>query len=213
MPVSKVQATTTKSAKKSDRLELAQAISSLVTKQDAFNKAVKAMEDFSNDKLHDLDLQIESKQAELSKLDDEFNKIQKDREIEINQYLAEYKYKGAVDLIKERDEETIKTIDLQKLKKELDLLKATDKKELESAIRDEKLKGEQALKSALHNKEMTHKAETAELQATSKHQLKEIENLNNTIENLRDEIASQRKLTKDVADACKQGSITVNSSK
>lgn len=213
MPVSKTTTTSTKTAKKSDRLELAQAISSLVTKQDAFNKAVKAMEEFSNDKLSDLDLQIESKQTELTKLDDEFNKVQKDREIEINQYLAEYKYKGAVDLIKERDEEPIKSSELSKLKKELDLLKASDKKEIELAVRDEKAKGEQALKSALHNKEMSHKAETAELQATAKHQLKEIENLHETIENLRDEISAQRKLTKEVAESNKSAPITVNSSK
>jgi dynactin complex subunit len=56
-------------------------------------------------------------------------------------------------------------------------------------------------------KDLNHKAETAELIAQNKQQLKEIEFLNKLIANLTNEVSEQRNLTKEIAKASSKAQI------
>ena len=64
-----------------------------------------------------------------------------------------------------------------------------------------KTKLEDSFKQEKLTLELTHKAETAELIAQNKQHIREIEILNSTISNMKSEIAEQRNLTKEVAQA------------
>jgi hypothetical protein len=112
----------TPASKKSERLQLVTVLSNLESKQEAFTKAVESLEKFNVECIRDLDLQINTKKEELSTLSDEFDKMKKNYEIETDQYLLEYKYKGACDILKEHGEEPISMHKLKNMKSELEEL-------------------------------------------------------------------------------------------
>ncbi len=205
--------TASSSAKKSERLELAMAISNIVSKQDAFAKSVEVLQKFQSETLIKLDLEINSKKIDLENLADEYKRKQKDGQIETDQFLAEYKYNGAINIIKDADEVSIRTQQLQNMKDDLKELRRERTQEIEDIKKKEKDHAHKALSSALSNCELKHKAEVAESTASVTQQKKEISNLESTIKNLQHELAEQRKLTKDVAEASRQGAVTVNSAK
>jgi hypothetical protein len=215
MPSSKTSETpakkTTNTIKKSERLQLATAISNITAKQDAFIKAVEAMEYFKGETLTELDLEIASKKIELDNLADDYKKQIKDGQIETDQYLAEHKYDGAVNILKEINEVPIKSSELQKMRDTLTTLSQERDQEITDLKKKERDRGDKAMHAALNNMTLKHKAEIAELTASVNQQKKEIITLEATIKNLQNELAEQRKLTKDVAEAGRQAPITVTS--
>lgn len=192
---------------KSERLTLAEAISSLVAKEEAFLKSVEDLKKFKADALSKLDLEIETKKTELQTLADEFKKTQKDKEIKIAQFLAEFQRKGAIEILEESQEVPIKAETLTKLKEKLETLQQDQTKELEKIKAEERASAKIALNAAIKTCELQHKAETAQLKAITEQQQKEIKTLEKTIESMKTEIAAQRQLTKEVAEAGKQGNI------
>lgn len=193
----------TKVDTKSERLQLVTAISNMSQIQEKFIKSVEALEHFKYDSLTKLDLEIGTKKLELDTLENDYNRMIKDNEIKINQHLSEFKYNGALEILKERSEVAIAEEKLDEMSQELKDLKSDRQSELDSIREKEKSRSEKALKSAINNANLVHKAEVAELQASVNQQLKEINNLQETINNLRHELSEQRKLTKEVAEAGK----------
>ena len=61
--------------------------------------------------------------------------------------------------------------------------------------------------------ELTHKATIARLEAGAEQKEKEVNVLQQTINDLKNELAEQRELTKSVASSLKQGAITLNTGK
>jgi hypothetical protein len=200
----KVEATT----RVNPRLEFSKAIQALTTKQDAFVKAIEALEQFKKEELIKFDLELEAKQEELKLLDEEFKHKLKNKQIECDQQFAEYGYKTAMELLKERDETSIGNSELQRMKEELSHLRGDVAKKISDAVEAEKAESKRALSAAIGNATLTHKAETAVLTATVEQQKKEIASLNQTIANLTKDIAAQRDLTKEVAMASRQAPIT-----
>jgi len=217
MPVAKVSTTTstkvTSINKNSEKLELALAISKLTSTQEAFMKAVTMLEEYKEDKIKELDLTINAKKEELSNLENEFTKQQKDYEIKNTQFLNEFRHKGAVDILKENNEEPISSEELKKLRSRIEELEESHEDAITKAVKEEKDKGDSQLKIVSSTIEMKHKAETAELTAQVKQQQNEISNLKNVIENLKSELAEQRKLTQAVAEAAKMAPMTINTGK
>lgn len=198
--------TTTKST--DSRLEFANTLHALMLKQEAFTKSVEALQEFTQEELVKLDLEMQSKKEELKELDDKIKIEKKNKQIETDQLLAEYKYDGACKILEERHEVPIKKNELDSIQKKLDDLSKDRSEEIKRAVDEESRKGKDALKAAISNATLTHKAESAELNATVSQQKKEIENLQATIENMKHEIAEQRKLTMQVAQAGAKGNIT-----
>jgi len=93
------------------------------------------------------------------------------------------------------------------LQSELAQLHQGREEEMEKIKNEERANAKIALNSAVKNCQLEHKAETAQLKAVSEQQQKEIKSLETTIKNMQAEIAAQRQLTKEVAEAGKQGSI------
>ena len=196
---------------KSERLQLASAISTISAKQDAFMKAVDALESFKSHCLTNLDLEIIAKKQELENLTREFERERKDKEIETTQYLAEFRYKGALDIFSKIGEVAIEREVLVGLRKDVLRLKQERDGEISAARQKEKEHGERDMKAIMSNTELKHKAEVAEMTASVVQQKKEIATLQKTIENLQHELAEQRKLTKDVAEAGRPAPITLQS--
>jgi uncharacterized protein YegJ (DUF2314 family) len=191
-----------------DRLALAKAITNMSSKMDTFSKAVENMQKYEKEKLETLDMEIAAKNRELSELDERTKVHKKDLKIQTDQWLAEYKYEGAMKFLQEIDEMPIKKSEFEALKKELADLKANYDQDMANAVKKEKEHSAKALKSAVNTAELKFKAETAVIQATIEQQKKEIQSLESTIDGLKVEIAAQRKLTQSVAEAGRAAPIT-----
>jgi len=192
------------------RLELARAVNGLSQKMEAFSKTAEQLAAFTKDSLVEFDMQIQAKSEELNRLQEETEHTQKRMKTETNLFLAEYRYDGAKKILAERGEVPIASQELADLRTNLQRLSSERDKEIDAAIKTEKARSDAALHSAVSMRDLTHKATTAELTATTNQQIKEIASLNQTIANLKEEVAQQRKLTEAVANAGRQGPITLN---
>lgn len=197
------------SATSNPRLELAKAIHGLSQKMEAFGKAAEGLASFTKETLVEFDLEIQAKNEDLARLAEETEHARKRNKTETELYLAEHRYNGAVEILAARDEVPISQAELTQMKASLARLTSEREKEIQDVIAKEKKHSEAALHSAVAMSNLTHKATTAELTATTNQQIKEIESLNQTIANLKDEVAAQRKLTESVANAGRQAPITL----
>ena len=108
-----------------------------------------------------------------------------------------------------KEEEYAKMSDtIDSLTTQLTSLQEKKEEELDSAIKKEQQLHHIKLKQELNTLELNHKVITAELIAQTNQQKREVEMLNNTIENLKHEIAEQRNLTKEIAKASSKSQIT-----
>lgn len=185
----------------SERLELAKAISSMTTKQDAFIKAVENMKEFDEEALKKLDLEMDSRKQDLAELERNIERIKKNGQIEVDQFLAEYKYTAAKKILLEHKEEPIEKSTLDKLNNELEDLRENKQDEIVAMKLKEKEKSAKAMAAALKNADLKHKAEIAELGAENKQNKHEINSLQKTIDNLTKEVSCARELTQKVAEA------------
>lgn len=189
------------------RLTLVKTINALATKQEALIKAVENLKDFTTDTLQDLDMQIESKRADLEDLEKQYKVREVDLTIELNQSLKMKEYDAAKDLLSKRGEIPVSKETYESLQTSLETLQKKDTSELDK-LRDElRASYKKELNAALSNCELRHKAEIAESSAAIKQRDNQIATLQETISNLRSEIASQRELTRSVAESSKQGAI------
>lgn len=201
---STVKAPTVKS---DSRLEFAKALSNIVQKQDAFNKAIEAMKEYTEETLTELDLKIANKEQRLEILDKEFETLQKNKEIELDQHLKEHKYDAALEYLEERKQVPIDQDELKNLRELVKHYESGQKADIDKVIEEERQRAKTAMSAAMKTAELSHKADTAELNATVKQLQKEIETYQDTISNQKEEIAEQRKLTMQVAQAGAKGSV------
>ncbi len=192
----------------SEQLVFAKALNGITKIQDSFIKAVEGLQEYSEDALTQLDLQINTKKDELARIEEDIKKRKKDAQIECDQFIKEYEYEAALKILTDRNEEPINCDKLQELRDNLERAKKDYTTEIEKIRDEEKAKNHKELSAALKSKDLTHVAETAQMKALADRLTAEIDTYTSTIETLKHEIASQRKLTKEVAEACKQGGIT-----
>ena len=190
----------------SESVQLAKAINSIVTKQESFVKAVNDLAKWKEETFFELGATLESKKDELKKCEEALNDKETRGKIDIANKLAQYKRESAIEFLKESDEVPVKKEHLDKL---LEQIKDHDKA-IAAAIKEEISKSKAAVNVAVRNAELKHTAETATITATVDQQKREIKMLTETILNLKNEIAEQRKLTKDVATASRAAPITQN---
>lgn len=183
------------------KLELAKAVNSLVAKEEAFNNAVKVLENFSAEVLKNLELEIESKHNERAELEIENENRKKFLQIETDQNIKEYQYSAAEKIIKEHGEVCVDEDEWNALNTQIATLKETHQKELNELSKTLVNKHKRELESELKTSELTHQAKEAEVNARVGQQKKEIELLERTIDNLKTEISEQRKLTASVAES------------
>ncbi|ARF08266.1 hypothetical protein Catovirus_1_316 [Catovirus CTV1] len=170
----------------------------------------------------ELNKQLHSKYNELNKkleseYQDKTRTLQNDfknTQIELKQKMTEHKLKACEEIAKEQNMTVIKNEDhktllsnVQKANHDLEDLKKSFNDQCNSIRNEEKTKYQLQLKQEVTTLELNHKANIAELKAQVEQQKKEIDVLQKTIENLKHEIAEQRTLTKEVAQASSKSQI------
>lgn len=196
---------------KSSRLELIMVVQNLATASEKFTKAAEAMQEYDSAAINELDLTIEEKRNELNHLSETFEVQKKDGQIRTDQYLMEYKYTGACEILKDRNEVPIRSDELSKMKSQIADFTKERSVELDAIRKEEKERAAKQLQYSVRTLELEHKASIASTAAAVTQLQKETESKEQTIENLRHELSEQRKLTKEVAEAGKQAPIHVNS--
>ena len=192
------------SSKTNVQLAIAKSIKSIVTKRDAFSKAIESYEELTQEVLENLNLNRTSKNQELIELDSKVKNQKKQHQIETDQWLQQYRYDGAIKFLKEHGEVPISQAGLDAMEDQKSKFKST----VEASVKKEKDRGIGALKSAVDRCRLEHKASTAVIQATLDQQKNEIANLQRVIENQKQEISAQRNLTKDVAESLRSAPIS-----
>jgi uncharacterized coiled-coil DUF342 family protein len=198
----------TSKTSETDTLAFAKAINKLIQKQDDFSSAIKDLNNLKADTLTGIQLELKSKRDELDNLVKQYDVQKKDLEIKIDQECKEYSYQKATEILEERGEVAVDDEEYEELKESVDAVREELETEMEVKVKEQQQKGHQELSQALKNKQLEHKAEIATLTATVQQLTKERGTFETTIDNLRSEIAAQRELTKQVAQAGKQGAIS-----
>jgi hypothetical protein len=139
----------------------------------------------------------------------------KNSQIETKQKLAEYKLKACEELAKENGMVLIKSDDLTGLQQsvtksngELDTLKKAYDKDMDKIRAEEKTKYTTQLENEKKILQLNANVTNAEMKAQIDQQVKEIQVLKSQIENLKHELAEQRALTKEVAQASAKAQIS-----
>ena len=190
------------------RLTLAKNVSALTMKQDAFIKAVETMKIFKDETLLEFDLELENKRKEIEDLEKQRKNKEIDDKISCDQSVMKYKYDAAIKILKEVGEIAIVSEEIDNLRQELKNSKEQQEDRIQKVIAEQKASQAKAVSVISTNSELKHKAEHAELTASVKQRDNQILLLTTTIDNLRNELSEQRKLTKDVAMAGKSGAIS-----
>lgn len=139
----------------------------------------------------------------------------KNLQISSSQKIAEFKIKACEEFAKENNKILIAKEDHahiiktnEKLLTDYDSLMAKYESECKELRLDEQKKYTAQLKNEMSIFELKSKAENSEIKAQVEQQKREIEMLNRVIENLKTELAEQRTLTKEVAQASSKSQIT-----
>lgn len=242
----------------SDRLQLAHAINNLVFKGDAFTSALEQLHEMTNERLTELDLQLESKQQEFDSLvqkieNDQIIKVNslsskydvyeqdlesnftnnkkdlernhenrvkelelnfKNSQIETTQQLREFKLKACKDLATENGMLLVEKSDNDKiltekatLANELKQLKDKFESSVNTEVGIEKGRCDAKINQEKTMMDLTYKMQTADVNAKAVQLEKEVIVLNNMIANLKNELAEQRNLTKEVASSASRSAI------
>jgi len=130
-------------------------------------------------------------------------KIAEDKTKQCELYAKELKMK----FVKEEEHKSLLD-QVQKAVQEYTELKKSFEKQCDAVRAEEVKKYNAQIKSETTTIELTHKANTATLQAQVEQQKKEIQVLQQTIDNLKSELREQRELTKEVAQASSRAQIT-----
>lgn len=197
---------------------LAKAIAQIASDQERFSTSVEAYKSIGAEAVAELQRQIDVKNAEFEELCESTEHEIKRRKIDLQLQLTEHKRAAAVELLAETDEVPIlKSVydslqaELATTRTQLATLTEQSAASLEKAVADAvgraKAEGHAALSAAVKAAQLEHKAAVAELVAQSSQAAKEVAALRAQINDQRDEIKEQRKVTISVAESCKQGAI------
>lgn len=190
------------------KVALAKSLNTLVTKQDAFSKAVDSLKEFSRESIEELVREIDAKKEELNEIEKSISVKEKDGKINLEQRLKQYGYEEALKIIQDNGQTVIEDEQYQKTLTENNNLKTNWEQEIQKVRDEERARQKKEIVAVTNNLNLKHEAITAKITAETEQQAKEILSLTKSIESLRAEIAAQRELTKEVAMAGKQGAIT-----
>ncbi len=205
----------------SDRLQFALAINNLTARSEALVAALQEIQTFDRDRIQTIEMKLEAKKKEYADmtqtLTTQYEQAQKqleneyiDAKIKCNQDIREHGLVAANNLLATMNMTSISVDKLNGMVSELSTIKdahaATLKKELDDAHHQAK----QELSRQISALQLEHKATIASLQAQVEQQVKEIRVLNDTISGLKHELAEQRTLTKEVAQASSKSQISQN---
>jgi hypothetical protein len=202
-------------SKDSDRVILAKAINNFSSVYDKLNNSLTELKGVTTEKINEYSLMIETKKQDYNDLNETLEREFKLKQADLQNKLKDINMLAFEEFAKKYNYQLVLIDDYEKKENEISSLQ--DKNEelnlkmeekVEEKVELAKSKLEDFYKQEKLTLQLTHKAETAELIAQNKQHIREIEILNSTITNMKSEIAEQRTLTKEVAQA--QANANVN---
>ena len=151
--------------------------------------------------LNDLMIKINLKKEELAYLSEEYDNKKRTLEINLDLDIKKYGRDKALEILEETGEVAVCEEAYNKLKNDYNSLLIRQKEEIENAVSLEHQRNTKSNAVLKQTMELKNKAEVATVEAKLEAQLTQIEILNNTINQMKEDLNEQRKLTKDVANA------------
>lgn len=189
------------------RKQLIKVVETLVTKRDAFTKAVEGFETCTKDLIWNLDRDIDLKKEELDRLNKHYENQLTDGKIKLEHDIKLFEYETIIAVLKSKNQIPCSETEIADLKRQLEELKLSSAAETKKALAIEKASSENKLANTEERMTLKHNAEIAQLKAEVGQRTSEITVLQNTVKNLQNEISLQRELTRDVAASGKQAPI------
>ena len=205
----------------SDRLQFALAINNLTARSEALVAALQEIQTFDRDRIQTIEMKLEAKKKEYADmtqtLSTQYEQAQKqleneyiDAKIKCNQDIREHGLVAANNLLATMNMTSISVDKLNGMVNELSTIKDAHATTLKKELDDSHHQAKQELSRQISALQLEHKATVASLQAQVEQQVKEIRVLNDTISGLKHELAEQRTLTKEVAQASSKSQISQN---
>jgi hypothetical protein len=205
----------------SDRLQFALAINNLTARSEALVAALQEIQTFDRDRIQTIEMKLEAKKKEYADmtqtLSTQYEQAQKqleneyiDAKIKCNQDIREHGLVAANNLLATMNMTSISVDKLNGMVNELSTIKDAHATTLKKELDDSHHQAKQELSRQISALQLEHKATVASLQAQVEQQVKEIRVLNDTISSLKHELAEQRTLTKEVAQASSKSQISQN---
>lgn len=191
----------------SDTLAFAKAITKLTQKQQDFIHAVEDVKTLKAETFTNMQLELIAKRSELTNLKKEYDVLKKDLQIKLDQEIKEYAYDKAVDILTEAGDIAVNEEEFKELEERITTIEKEMEEKMVAELSSQKKASRQGLEIAIRTKNLEHKAEIAMLTARVEHMTKERETFESTVSSMKEEIAAQRELTKQVAQASKNSAI------
>lgn len=193
------------SPNKSERLVLSEHIHRCANTMEKFLEATQQFQDYKTEVFSDLDRKIEAKKQELVDVTQKITTEEEETRITTKQKIQEFKRDAAIQILAEFNEVPILSEELGKLRNDLDELRENRDETIAEEVDKVRKEEQKNTHTALNSMKLTHAAEIATLKASAEQKVREVEVLQETIQNLKHELAEQRELTKSVASSLKQG--------
>lgn len=195
---------------KNDRLLLANAISSINARGDAFIKAIDDFKTLKEDLNQTLENEFQVKKRQREELDGEYEQVKRSKKIELDQDLREHGYQAALKLLADKKQVPIDDSELTALRARIKELEAKNASELKDAITDERTKAAKHLEYEKKTMSLQHEKEVATITSN-------LESLKQQLLAAREEnkegqrrLERQIVLTEKVADSASKAQIVQN---
>lgn len=196
-----------KTASANIELELIKYTQQLVKTQDTFSKVMDDYKNFIASQLQEQLTTITYNEQRLKELEKEYDVTKKDKQVQLELYLREFKRQSIDTFLEEFKERAIAIDDYQRIISENERLRQDYSQAIKDAVDEEKQRNKQAQEHTKRTLELQKNAEVAKVTAQLETQKEQIKFLYETIDSLKKDINAQRELTKDVA----MSSATANS--
>jgi hypothetical protein len=185
------------------KLALATAITGIKKSQDAFAKSVAQYKELEDKTFTELEIKLTAKRQDLDELDTTYNNRKKQRKLDLEHDLKEQGLIAAKKILEERGDLAVSKESYETLQRDHAALKAKFDDTSKSAIAEEKAKINEANKNWQRTVQLEYESKMAAANAENNQQKKQISVLSETIASLKEDMAAQRQLTKDVANSFK----------
>lgn len=182
-------------------IELAKAIDRLCKNQIDFGKYVQQIDVLIKDVFAEIDVRQRVKRRELEDLNSEFERMKRDKRIQLEQDFKQWGMEQAVKFLLEKGQIPVSKDDQNKLLHEVENLKATRDELVQKAMDEATRRFEQELERTKTTLELKHKAEVIAKEAQINQLNKHVEVLERVIRDLKNDVDQQRTLTAQVSGA------------
>jgi len=195
---------------KTDRLALANALSTIASRGDAWIKSIEDFRSLRQELNQSLEDELQTKKRQREDIEVEYEQTKRAKKIDLEQELSQFGYQSALKLLAERKEVPIAEADLIQLRTRIKELEQKGDSELKKAVEEERTSAARSLAFEKRTLTLEHQKEIAALTAQAESLKQQLTSAKNEIEKAEARLDAQRELCRNIADSCKAPSIVQN---